>query len=180
MPRPLLLLVALLAAAAVVWLVWPTDTQVPSGDEDPLAREDAPATSPGETPIVLRGEAGASTIPVEHRGRGALLGRVVQGDEGRTADVSVHLLESFAGTDPLGMWRGRSFLQGILDGGFATGRALATTRSGADGRFSFEGLASGAYELRALAGDGSRARTVASIPVAGARVEALLERAALP
>jgi len=174
MPRPLLLLVALLAVAAVVWLAWPGDTGSPDGGPAAIDREEAPRES--APPLTqLRGSEGATTIPVEHRGRGVLLGRVLQGGEGRAADVALHLIESFAGGDPLGMWRGRSFLQRILDGGIAGGRALATTRSAADGTFVFEGLASGAYELRAVADDGSRARAAASIPAEGARVEAVLE-----
>ena len=173
MPRALLLLVTLLAAAAVVWLVWPADTDGPDPD-DAVERPETPGEEPAPTTI-LRGGEGASTIPVEHRGEGKLLGRVLQGGEGCAADVSVHLLESFSGVDPLGMWRGRSFLQRILDGGVASGRALATTRSGGDGRFAVPGLAAGAYELRAFADDGSRARVTVSIPAAGARVEALLE-----
>jgi protocatechuate 3,4-dioxygenase beta subunit len=173
MPRALLLLVALLALGAVVWLAWPTGTDTPGPGDDVVDRPEAPAQGPA--PTILRGGEGASTIPVEHRGEGALLGRVLQGGEGRAADVSVHLLESFSGADPLGMWRGRSFLARILDGGVASGRALASVRSDADGRFTVAGLASGAYELRAVADDGSRARVTASIPAAGARVEALLE-----
>ena len=173
MPRALLLVVALLAVVAVVWLAWPTGTDAPGPGDDVVERPEAPAEGPA--PTILRGGEGASTIPVEHRGEGALLGRVLQGGEGRAAEVSVHLLESFSGADPLGMWRGRSFLARILDGGVASGRALASVRSAADGRFTVAGLASGAYELRAVADDGSRARATASIPAAGARVEALLE-----
>ena len=173
MPRALLLLVALLAVAAVVWLAWPTATKAPAPEGDVLDRPETPAEGPA--PTILRGGEGASTLPVEHRGRGVLVGQVLQGGTGRTADVSVHLLESFSGVDPLGMWRGRSFLERILDGGVATGRALATTRSDADGAFTFDGLASGAWELRAVADDGSRARVTVSIPADGARVDARLE-----
>ena len=104
------------------------------------------------------------------RGHGAIVGRVERDGRGAEATVELRHVESFEGADPLGAWRGTSFVERILDGGLTTGEALARRETPADGSFAFEGLKPGRYEVRAYAADRASARADAVIPAAGARV----------
>lgn len=65
-------------------------------------------------------------------------------------------------------------IEQILPFDFTAGPSLASVRTDAEGHFAFEGLGSGAYEVRARGRGGRVARVPVGIPAPGARVETFL------
>lgn len=173
--------VVLLAVVGVVaWLALrPGADPAVVGEAGPDA--DGPtAAAPGSvapaTPLAVgRGRAGTSGAPQrpvgESKGRSSLVGTVRRKGTPVPAKVEVRFAMS---ADPSRAMRGgpAAFFARVVAPPIGLESPAAVAVAGDDGRFVIEGLAAGAWQVRAVAADGAHGTTQAELMVDGARAAA--------
>lgn len=167
--RLLWLVPALAALLLVVWLAGGFGFLLGErADVEPSSVARTAVGPGGMAPPTLVGRAPTSSTGMS--GRGAIRGRVVQGGEGLVADVALRRVEGMPAAAPFY----RATPHWLYEGLIGTGAPLASTRSAADGRFDFEGLVPGRYEVRARGAMGEEASRALDVSVGAARAEVLL------
>ncbi|MDF1701993.1 MAG: carboxypeptidase regulatory-like domain-containing protein, partial [Planctomycetota bacterium] len=163
----------LIAAGVGGWLIFGGADAENDGDYgDSSVEDDGERAGPG-----LKGAAGGTKgvprVPTDIRGRG-----MIQGVTRRGGEAVVETVELRQEIDPSNPFKGGAetqFIARLLDGGMSGKEVIARATTGEDGVFKFRGLAPGLYEIRATAEDGAMGFASASLPAAGARVEALVD-----
>jgi len=169
----LLVLVVLAAAGGIAWYL--IDGNVDGTGDDPFGGDALEDGEGDEGPGLTAAGTKRRRAPAETRGQCWIQGTVTRGGEAVEAEIELRHVESIDPRNPFGTRAESAMIARMLDSGVSTKDVLQSTTAGADGKYSFRGLAPGRYEVRATTEDGAMGFATASLPAHGARVEAAIE-----
>ena len=169
----LLILVVLAAAGGIAWYL--IDGNLDGEGDDPFGGDAVEDGEGDEGPGLTAAGTKRRRAPAETRGQCWIQGTVKRGGEAVAAEIELRHVESIDPRNPFGTRAESAMIARMLDSGVSTKDVLQSTTAGADGKYSFRGLAPGRYEVRATTEDGAMGFATASLPAHGARVEATIE-----